>query len=129
MRGNGVSIVGDDKPAGSGAAGAKKAAGKPKTGVVPMSGRDEAYWRGKARVLLDQIAATELQIAKLKDDIKKYGTGGFDVTTGMKNNVAYIEDWNGQVKEMEKRKADLEKKLDQLQEEGRKAGAEPAWFR
>ncbi len=128
MRGNGVSIVGDEKPAG-GAAGAKKAAGKPKTGVVPMSGRDEAYWRGKARVLLDQIAATELQIAKLKDDIKKYGTGGFDVTTGMKNNVAYIEDWNGQVKDLERKKADLEKKVDQLQEEGRKAGAEPAWFR
>jgi len=129
MRGNGVSIVGNDKPAAGGAAGAKKAAGKPKTGVVPMSGRDEAYWRGKARVLLDQIAATELQIAKLKDDIKKYGTGGFDVTTGMKNNVAYIEDWNGQVKDLERKKADLEKKVDQLQEEGRKAGAEPAWFR
>ena len=92
MRGNGVSIVGDEKPAGGGAAGAKKATGKPKTGVVPMSGRDEAYWRGKARVLLDQIAATEQQIAKLKDDKKKYGTGGFDVTTGMKSNVAYIED-------------------------------------
>jgi len=81
MRGNGVSIVGDEKPAGGGAAGAKKATGKPKTGVVPKSGRDEAYWRGKARVLLDQIAATEQQIAKLKDDMKKYGTGGFDVTT------------------------------------------------
>jgi len=129
MRGNGVSIVGEEEPAGSGAAGAKKAAGKPKTGVVPMSGRDEAYWRGKSRVLLDQIAATEQQIAKLKDDIKKYGTGGFDVTTGMKNNVAYIEDWNGQIKELERKKADLEKKVDQLQEEGRKAGAEPAWFR
>jgi len=129
MRGNGVSIVGDERPAGGGAAGAKKAAGKPKTGVVPMSGRDEAYWRGKARVLLDQIAATEQQIVKLKDDIKKYGTGGFDVTTGMKNNVAYIEDWNGQVRDLERKKADLEKKMDQLQEEGRKAGAEPAWFR
>jgi len=129
MRGNGVSIVGDEKPAGGGAVGAKKATGKPKTGVVPMSGRDEAYWRGKARVLLDQIAATEQQIAKLKDDIKKYGTGGFDVTTGMKNNVAYIEDWNGQVKDLERKKADLERKVDQLQEEGRKAGAEPAWFR
>ncbi len=129
MRGNGVSIVGEDKPASGGAAGAKKAAGKPKTSVAPMSGRDEAYWRGKARVLLDQIAATEQQIAKLKDDIKKYGTGGFDVTTGMKNNVAYIEDRNGQVKGLERKKADLEKKMDQLQEEGRKAGAEPAWFR
>jgi outer membrane murein-binding lipoprotein Lpp len=47
----------------------------------------------------------------------------------MKNNVAYIEDRNGQVKELEKRKADLEKKLDQLAEQGRKAGADPAWFR
>ena len=94
-----------------------------------MSGRDEGYWRGKARDLLDQIAATEQHIAKLKDDIKKYGAGGFDVTTGMKNNVAYIDDRNGQVQELEKRKADLEKKLDQLAEAGRKAGAEPAWFR
>jgi len=129
MRGNGVSVVGDEKPSGAGAAGAKKADGKTKTRVVPMSGQDEGYWRGKARPLLDEIAATEQQIAKLKDDIKKYGAGGFDVTTGMKNNVAYIEDRNGQMMELEKKKADLEKKLDQLQEAGRKAGAEPAWFR
>jgi hypothetical protein len=128
MRGNDVSIVGDEKPAG-GAAGAKKADGKTQTGVPPMSGQDEAYWRGKARVLLDQIAATEQQIAKLKGDIKKYGAGGFDVTTGMKNRVAYLEDRNGQVKELERKGADLEKKVDQLQEEGRKAGAPPAWFR
>jgi len=128
MRGNDVSIVGDEKLAGD-AAGAKKADRKTTTVVVPMSGRDEAYWRGKARVLLDQIAATEQQIAKLKGDIKKYGAGGFDVTTGMRNSVAYIEDRNGQVKDLERKKADLEKKLDQLQEEGRKAGAEPAWFR
>jgi len=33
------------------------------------------------------------------------------------------------VQELEKRKADLEKKLDLLQEEGRKAGALPDWFR
>ena len=129
MPGNGVSVVGDEKPAGSGAAGTKKAGGKTKTGVVPMSGQDEVYWRGKAHELLDQITATEQQIAKLKDDIKKYGAGGFDVTTGMKKNVAYIEDRNGQVKDLEKRKADLEKKLDQLEEQGRKAGAGPAWFR
>jgi len=83
----------------------------------------------ESRTLLDQIVATEQQIAKLKDEIKKYGAGGFDVTTGMKNNVAYIEDRNGQMNDLEKRKGDLEKKLDQLQEVGRKAGAEPAWFR
>jgi hypothetical protein len=129
MRGNGISVVGDERPAGAGLAGAKKTDGKTKLQVVPMSRQDEVYWRGKAHELLDQITATEQQIAKLKGDIKKYGTGGFDVTTGMKKNVAYIEDRNGQVKELEKRKADLEKKLDQLEEQGRKAGAEPAWFR
>src|ERR1700674_58062 len=53
MRGNGVSVVGDEKPAGAGAAGTKKADGKTKTGVVPMSGQDEVYWRGKAHELLD----------------------------------------------------------------------------
>jgi len=118
MRGNGVSIVGDEKPAGGGAAGAKKATGKP--GVVPMSGRDEAYWRGTARVLLDQIAATEQQIAKLKDDMKKYGTGGFDVTTGMKNNVAYIEDWNGQVKDLERKKRTSREKWTSCRKKGGK---------
>ena len=129
MRGNGVSVVGDEKPAGAGGVAAKKTDGTTKMRVAAMSGQDEEYWRGKARPLLDEIAATEQQINKMKDDIKKYGAGGFDVTTGMKNNVAYIEDRNGQVKELEKRKAELEKKLDQLAEQGRKAGAEPAWFR
>ena len=129
MRGNGVSVVGDEKPAGAGGASAKKADGTAKVRVAAMSGQDEEYWRGKARPLLDEIAATEQQIAKTKDDIKKYGAGGFDVTTGMKNNIAYIEDRNSQVKDLEKRRADLEKKLDQLAEQGRKAGAEPAWFR
>jgi hypothetical protein len=129
MHGSGVSVVGYETPAGGGAAGTKKADEKTKPGVVPMSGQDEAYWRGKARPLLDEIAVREQRIAKLKDDIKKYGAGGFDVTTGMKDNIAYIEDRNGQVQELEKRKRDLEKKLDELQEEGRKAGADASWFR
>jgi hypothetical protein len=129
MRGNGVSVVGDETSASGGGTATKQADGKAKPGVVPMSGQDEAYWRGKARAILDEIAAREQQIAKVKDDIKKYGAGGFDVTTGMKDNVAYIEDRNGQLQELEKRKADLEKKLDQLQEEGRKAGADASWFR
>lgn len=129
MRGNGVSVVGDEKPAGNGAAGAKKTDGKAKTGVAPMSGQDEEYWRGKARAILDEIAATEQAIAKTKDEIKKYGGDGFDATTGMKDNIIYIDNRNAKLQQLEKRKADLEKKLDQLAEEGRKAGAEPAWFR
>ncbi len=129
MRGNGVSVVGEDKPAGVGGTGTEKADGKTKTGVVPMSGQDEEYWRGKSRALLDKIAATDQEIAKTKDEIKKYGTGGFDITTGMKDSIAYIYDRNAQLQELEKHKTDLEKRLDELQDEGRKAGASPAWFR
>jgi hypothetical protein len=129
MRGNGVSVVGDETPAGAGTAGTKKADGKAKTGAAPMSGQDEEYWRGKAHAILDQIAATDQEIAKTKDEIKKYGPDGFDATSGLKNNIIYIDNRSSKVQQLEKRKADLEKKLDQLQEEGRKAGAEPAWFR
>lgn len=124
MRGNGVSVVGDESSPARGAAKGSSAAN-----VAPMSGKDESYWRGRARPLLGEMDAIDQQIAKLKDDIKKYGAGGFDVTTGMKDNVAYIEDRNGQVSSLEKRKADLQKKLEDLQDEGRKAGASPAWFR
>jgi len=62
-----------------------------------MSGQDEEYWRGKARGLLQRIAATEQRIEAKKDEIKKLGNGGFDITTGMKDNIAYIQDRNAQL--------------------------------
>jgi len=43
----------------------------------------------------------------------------------MKDNIAYIHDRNAQLKELENRKADLQKQLDELQDEGRQAGARP----
>lgn len=129
MRGNGVSIVGEDKPAGPGGVDTSKANAKTKPGVVPMSGQDEEYWRGKARGLLDRIAATDQRIEAKKDEIKKLGSGGFDITTGMKDSIAYIHDRNAQLQELEKHKADLQKQLDELQDEGRKAGAPASWFR
>jgi hypothetical protein len=89
----------------------------------------EEYWRSRSQPILDAIAATDAQIEQLKEDIKKYGAGGFDVQSGRQNNVAYIEDRNGQIQSLEKRKANLQKQMDDLEEEGRKAGAQPAWFR
>ena len=129
LRGNGVSVVGNNKPAAPGAAATSKTNGKTKTGVVPMSGQDEEYWRGKARGLLQRIAATEQRIEAKKDEIKKLGNGGFDITTGMKDNIAYIQDRNAQLQELEKHKADLQKQLDELQDEGRRVGAPSSWFR
>jgi len=89
----------------------------------------EEYWRSRSQPILDAIADTDAQIEQLKEDIKKYGNGGFDVQTGMKDNIAYLHDRNGQIQLLEKHKADLKKQLEDLEEEGRKAGAQPAWFR
>ena len=118
----GVSVIGD--------ANRKAARRTPAADSYGDEGESpEQYWRGRAREILDQIAQVDDAIAKTKDDIKKYGSGGFDVTTGMKDNVAYIKDRNAQLQALEKRKADLQKQMDDLQEEGRKAGASPSWFR
>jgi hypothetical protein len=50
MRGNGVSVVGDEKPAGAGGATAKKTDGTTKMRVAAMSGQDEEYWRAEKPV-------------------------------------------------------------------------------
>jgi len=89
----------------------------------------EEYWRGRARQILDAIAQTDEQIAQKREEIKKLGSGGFDVTTGMKNNIAYINDRSGQLKDLENRKLGLQKQLDDLADEGRKAGVPASWFR
>ena len=122
MKGPGVSVVGETP---------KKGARRSQPIDPDGDGgqNQEEYWRGRARQLLDAISQTDDQIAQKKDEIKKLGSGGFDVTTGMKDNIAYINDRNGQLKTLEGRKAGLLQQLDELQEEGRKAGASPSWFR
>jgi hypothetical protein len=125
----GVSVVGDSAPSNADTAAKKGTSGKTDSGVVPMSGQDETYWRGRAQPILDAIAATDQDIAKTKEDIKKYGGDGFDATSGLKENIIYIDNRNARVQQLEKRKATLLAQLDALQEEGRKAGASPAWFR
>jgi hypothetical protein len=127
IRGNGVSVVGGGS---SGASASKSADGSPALGEASESGaHDEQYWRGKSRDLLDQIAATDQEIAKTQEEIKKYGNVGFDPSTGLKKNVIYVDDRQTKVKKLEERKQDLQNQLEQLEDEGRKEGAPPSWFR
>ncbi len=122
MRKEGVSVVGNES---------KKSVQAART-PAPEGEDDpnsEQYWREKARPILEEITVVDKQIEQLKEDIKKYGNAGFDVATGMKHNIAYIRDRNAKIEKLQKRKTALEKQLDDLQDEGRKAGAEPAWFR
>jgi chromosome segregation ATPase len=118
----GVSVVGSEntKPV-------KRTSTKVENGEDAQNG--EEYWRGKAQPLLQEIADIDQAVAQLREEIKKYGNGGFDVTTGFKDNVAYVADRNGQIEKLQKKKVDLQKQLADLEEEGRKAGAQPAWFR
>jgi len=122
MKGPGVSVVGEAPRKGA-------RRGQPAGPDEDGEPNSEQYWRARARQILDAIAQTDEQIAQKKDEIKKFGSGGFDVTTGMKDNIAYIHDRNAQLKELENRKADLQKQLDELQDEGRQAGAPASWFR
>jgi len=122
MKGPGVSVVGEAPKKGTHRA-------RPADPDGEGGENNEEYWRGRAQEILGQIAAADEAMARMKDDIKKYGNGGFDVTTGMNDNIAYINDRSGQLKDLEKRKVDLQKQLDELQDEGRKAGAPASWFR
>lgn len=122
MKGPGVSVVGDPPRKTSRRAQPTDPDGDNEPSV-------EQYWRDRARQFLDAIAQTDEQIAQKKEEIKKFGSGGFDVTTGMKDNIAYINDRNAQLKQLEAHKADLEKQFEELQDEGRKAGVPPSWFR
>jgi hypothetical protein len=122
MKGPGVSVVGDPLKKNSRRT-------QPVDPDEENGTNTEAYWRDRARQFLDAIAQTDEQIAQKKEEIRKFGSGGFDVTTGMKDNIAYINDRNAQLKQLEAHKADLEKQFEELQDEGRKAGVPSSWFR
>lgn len=118
----GVSVVGTENK--------KQAQPKPtKPEDAEGAQNGEAYWRGKAQPILQELAEIDQLRTQLGEDIKKYGPAGIDVSSGRKEGVAYVRDRNAQIEKLQKKRADLQKRLDELEEEGRKAGAEPAWFR
>lgn len=126
----GVSVVGEENSGGAGGSEGMNSGGKPGGKAVAQSGKsEETFWRGRARQLLDQMSATDQQIEKVKEEIKKYGNGGFDPSTGLGKNVIYVDDRQSQLTRLQKQRADLDKQMDQLQEEGRKAGVPSSWFR
>jgi len=122
MNKSGVSVVGTESKKTPPRTAAKR-------GDVNSPGNGEEYWRGKAQPILSEMVEIDQAIAQLREDIKKYGVGGIEVASNYKNGVAYVEDRNAQIQALQKRKATLQKQLDDLEEEGRKAGAQPAWFR
>jgi hypothetical protein len=90
---------------------------------------DETYWRGRAQEIRNQMADIDRQIERVQDDIAKNGAVTIDPQSGARSGVIMVEDRNAEIKRLQDKKADLQNSLDQLAEEGRKAGADSGWFR
>jgi hypothetical protein len=132
LPGVGVSVIGQ-KPAppeeakGKGRDG-KAAANKGENADEPEV-KDEFYWRKRARKILDQLEAIDGQIEQAQQAARKPQPTKKDSDDPNAASAAPANDPKSVLQDLEKQKADLEKQLDALQEEGRRAGAPAAWFR
>jgi len=122
-----ISVVGDGSSGGASDDG--NSTGVANGGASSSGNNSEAYWRSRARGIKDQIAATDQQIADVKAEIAKSGAASFDPSAGLSQGVIIIHDRNAQVKQLEDRKSSLERQLDDLADEARKAGADSGWAR
>jgi len=122
LHGGGVSVVGD-------ASSRSSSAPTYMTGAPSARDQEEQMWRSRARALMDQMAEVDRAIETKKAEISKYGGVGFDPSSGLQQNIVVIEDRNAQLKQLENQRARLDQQMDALQEQGRKAGADPSWFR
>ena len=93
--------------------------------------RDESYWRNRAKVLRDQIAAVDKQIEDLNQKIREKKNEGILVGMGTYTPymVAGLNNLQAQVSSLQKEKERLQKEYSDLEEEARKAGAMPGWLR
>jgi hypothetical protein len=91
--------------------------------------RDETYWRERAGKLRDEIADVDRQIEATKEEIRRGGGAGFDPQSGLGQNVIYYTDRNSRLQRLEQRRAELQKQMDALLDEARKASVPPGWLR
>jgi len=75
------------------------------------------------------MAACDQRISEIQDEIAKHGAVSVDPMSGAQAGVIFVEDRNAQIKQVEHQKDGLQSQLEELAEEGRKAGADSGWFR
>jgi hypothetical protein len=133
LSGHGVSVVGDGQVGGgssdSGSAGGVAGASSGTPGGSGAAAGGEQYWRGRANAIRAQMAQCDQKISEIQDEIAKHGAVTVDPMSGAQAGVIFVEDRNAQIKQVEHQKEGLQSQLDELAEEGRKAGADSGWFR
>jgi len=99
-------------------------------GAAPSGpAKGEAYWRGRAQQLRDQMTQVDAEIAQVQDEIKKGGNAGFNVQSGLKTDTVYFEDRDTKLKRLQQKKAAIQKQIDDLEDEARKADVPSSWIR
>jgi len=126
LSGHGVSVVGDGKTGGGSSYSGNSYSGG---GAQGAAGSQESYWRGRANAIRAQMAACDQRISEIQDEIAKHGAVSVDPMSGAQAGVIFVEDRNAQIKQVEHQKEGFERQLEELAEEGRKAGADSGWFR
>jgi len=119
-----ISVVGDKS---GGSAGRDDA--DDSDAQASSANNSEQQWRSRAQAIKQQIADTDRQISDVKAEIAKQGAASFDPSSGLSQGVIIVHDRNAEVKQLEDRKAGLERQLDDLADAARKAGADPGWAR
>jgi hypothetical protein len=129
LSGRGVSSVGSGNSGGGASYGGNSYSNAAASGGGQSSGSGESYWRGRANAIRGQMAQLDAQIAGIREEIKKKGAVTVDPMSGASAGVIYVEDRNKQIQQVEAQKEKLQQSLEDLAEEGRKAGADSGWFR
>jgi hypothetical protein len=132
LSGHGVSVVGDGKAGGGSSYSGNSYSGGSGTAQGPAqgsAGSQESYWRGRANAIRSQMAACDQKISEIQDEIAKHGAVTVDPMSGAQAGVIFVEDRNAQIQQVQKQKEGFERQLEDLTEEGRKAGADSGWFR
>ena len=96
------------------------------TAAGPKKG--EAYWRGRAKQIRDEIDSVDRKIKALNEKSQAGKSDGIKIGFETYNSVIYA-DFESQVKELERHKEKLQKAMTALEEEARKGGALPGWLR
>jgi hypothetical protein len=118
MRGDNLSVTGNS--------GAQK---KPTNSNSKNEQRNQAYWHNRAQKLRNQIAEVDQQIAQIKATAPPGGPANETANSSGGSSPIYFGGQGNRLRNLEVRKAALEKQMEELEEEARKAGVPPGWLR
>lgn len=90
--------------------------------------RTEAYWRNRASEIRTKIAQIDKAMAELNEKIKSGKSDGIRIGFNPYTPVI-LADFGDQMKPLQQEKDKLLQQMTALEEEARKAGAQPGWLR